>query len=165
MGKKILLAVAVLFGLLVVGGFVLPDRYHIARDLSTTAPLERIQPLLADLTRWPEWSPWEKTDSTIVTTLGTVTSGPGASQSWTDKSGGGRLELTRVKPGRVEYDVYFADSPTPNHSVMSAEPGPNGTLVLNWSMDGEMNMPGVGPYFALLTGKMIGPMFEQGWSP
>lgn len=162
MVKKILLGLAILLGLVVLGGFLLPDRYAISRSVTTRAPLEKVQPLLEDLTRWPEWSPWEKADSTIVTTLGPVTAGLGASQQWTDHTGGGRLELNLVEPGRVEYDVWFADSKTPAHSVMSAIPAPDGALTLTWSIEGEMDMPGVGPYFALLAGRMIGPMFDGG---
>jgi hypothetical protein len=160
--KKFLLALAILLGLVVLGGFLLPDHYQISRSVTTQAPLEKVQPLLEDLTRWPSWSPWEKADTTIVTTLGPVKAGLGATQRWTDHTGGGRLELTRVEPGRVAYDVWFADSKTPAHSVMSATPAAGGTLTLTWSMEGEMDMPGVGPYFALMVGHMIGPMFDQG---
>jgi len=162
MGKKILVGLAVLLGLLVVGGFVLPDRYAVSRSVVTSAPLEKVQPLLEDLSRWPEWSPWEKADTSIVLTLGPITQGVGASQSWTDKAGGGRLELTAVEPGRVAYDVWFAESGAPAHSLMTALPGPDGQLVLTWSMEGDMGMPGIGPYFALLAGAMIGPMFDKG---
>ena len=162
MGKKILIGVAILLGLLVVGGFVLPDRFAVSRSVATTAPLDKVQPLLEDLALWPRWSPWDKADTTIVTTLGPITAGVGASQSWTDKAGGGRLELTDVQPGRVAYDVWFADSDGPSHSLMTALPGPDGQLVLTWSMEGEMDMPGVGPYFALLAEAMIGPMFDKG---
>ena len=162
MGKKILVVVAILLGLLVVGGFVLPDRFAVSRSLATRAPLEKVQPLLEDLALWSAWSPWEQADTSIVVTLGPLTRGVGASQSWTDRAGGGRLELTDVQPGRVAYDVWFADSGTPNRSLMTALPGPDGTLLLTWSMEGEMDMPGVGPYFALLAEAMIGPMFDKG---
>lgn len=160
--KKLLLGLAVVLGLVILGGFVLPDHYQLTRTVSTTASLERVQPLLEDLARWPEWSPWERADTTIVTTLGPITAGVGATQSWTDHTGGGRLVLTRVQPGRVEYDVWFADSGEPAHSVMSAQPGSDGQLQVSWSMDGEMNMPGLGPYFAMMVQGMIGPMFDQG---
>jgi len=162
--KKILLGLALVLALLVLGAFLLPDHYQISRRVVTSASLEKVQPLLEDLSRWPAWSPWEKADTTIVTTLGPVTAGVGASQSWIDHTGGGRLELIVVQPGRVEYDVWFAESGEPAHSVMSAVPDGKGGLVLGWEIEGEMNMPGLGPYFALMAERMIGPMFEQGLS-
>lgn len=162
MGKRLLVGLALLMGLLVLGGFLLPADYQVSRSVGVRAPLESVQPLLEDLRRWPEWSPWEKGDTSIVTTLGSLSRGVGASQSWTDKHGGGRLELKVSRPGRVEYDVFFSGSPVPHRSVLTAFPGPDSTLAVTWSMSGTMDVPVVGPYLKLLADKMMGPMFEQG---
>jgi len=159
--KKTIIGLAVLVGLLVLGGLVLPDSYQVSRTVTVQVPPERLQPLLEDLTRWPEWAPWAEEDTTVAITLGPVTVGPGASQSWTDKSGGGRLELKVVAPGRVEYDVHFAGAAKPHRAVMTAAAVAGGTEV-GWSMSGDMDMAVVGPYFALLADRMMGSMFQSG---
>jgi hypothetical protein len=162
MAKKLLIALALVLGLLLVGGFLLPTAYQVTRSVGVKAPLARVQPLLEDLKRWPEWSPWEQADTTIVISYGSVTAGVGASQSWTDRNGGGRLELLVCQPGRVEYDVYFSGSETAHRTVMSASAGDDGYLLVSWTMSGEMDVPVVGPYLKLLADRLMGPMFERG---
>ena len=159
--KKILIGLAIVLGLLVVGGLALPDDYQVSRSANLAVHPDSLQPYLDDLLLWKTWAPWEKMDTTIVTTMGSITRGVGASQSWTDKSGGGRLEILVSQPGRVEYDVWFSQSPKPAHSLMLAEPVEGGTR-LTWSMEGEMDMPVVGPYLSMMADRMIGPMFQQG---
>jgi hypothetical protein len=161
MWKKILIGLAIVLGLVVVGGLVLPDSYSVSRSTTVAVAPDSLQPLLEDLLLWRTWAPWEHMDSTIVTTMGAITRGLDAEQSWTDKSGGGRLKITVCQPGRVEYDVWFGKNPAPIHSILTAVPEGAGCRV-DWSMAGEMDMPVVGPYFAMLADRMIGPMFQQG---
>lgn len=159
--KKILIGLAVVLGLLVVGGLTLPDAYNVSRTAQMEIAPDSLQPFLDDLLLWKAWAPWEKLDTTIVTTMGPITRGVGASQSWTDKSGGGRLEILVSQPGRVEYDVYFNQSDKPTRSILLVA-STNGGSQVTWSMAGEMDMPVVGPYLAIFADRMIGPMFQQG---
>ena len=78
----------IVLGLVIIVGLFLPGDYMVTRTVEISATPDQIHEYVGDLKRWPEWSPWKKTDPTIEITLG-------ASQSWTDKSGGGSLTVTQ----------------------------------------------------------------------
>jgi len=162
--KKILITLALVFGLLIIVGLFLSQHYDVSRTVTVRASKSRIHALCDDLTVWDSWAPWTKADKTIVTKLGDKTHGVGASQSWKGDSGEGRLVFTKSDPNEgIAYDMVFVNGgkEVPAKSAMLYKT--NGDAVdVTWRIEGEMGMPVVGGYLALFAGSMIGPMFDTG---
>lgn len=166
--KRIGLVLVALIALFVIVGIVLPNDFRVERSVVIDAEPARVHALVGDLTRWEEWTPWKEVDPEVQTTLGSQTSGVGASQSWTDSSGGGDLVFTEssVENG-IAYDMNFymgdpeSADPLASTSEMRYERVDGGTKVI-WSMDGSMPVPVLGGYFAKIMPASIGPMFDSG---
>ncbi|KQQ27305.1 SRPBCC family protein [Frondihabitans sp. Leaf304] len=71
---------------------------------------EPIVDVLADFTRWPEWSPWEGTDAETKRTYAGTQGSVGAHYTWEGnrKAGAGSMVVTRMTPGTVEVDLTFS---------------------------------------------------------
>lgn len=161
---KMLKWFAIVLGVLllafVVTGFLLPSSYALERSILIQATPEQIHQLVGDLQRWPEWTPWEEMDPSVETTYGPITTGVGASQTWTSDSGGGELTFTKSDPlNGVEYAMSF-NGAFPSEGVLRYEVTPTGTQV-TWSMSGEMDNF-ISRYMGLLMSSMVGPSFETG---
>ena len=154
----LLLAALVLFGL-----FASRD-YALARTIVIDAPPEKVHELIGDLTRWPEWAPWEEDDPSIETTLGDKSVGVGASQTWTSDSGDGRLEITASDAAAgIEYTMAFVEGETemPADCKMSYNVK-DGKTELVWEMEGSIDVAFLGPLMAVGMDSMVGPMFDDG---
>lgn len=163
--KKILLVLTGLIAILIVVGLVLPQHYAVARELVIRAPATTVFELVGDLKRWPAWEPFSAEDPTTQTTLGATTTGVGASQSWTGEGNRGSLTFTQCDPARgIAYDLVFenGDQQSLAKSSMEFLPADPGSVRVRWGMEGEMNLPVFGGYFALFSDRMIGGMFERG---
>ncbi|MBK1879539.1 SRPBCC family protein [Pelagicoccus mobilis] len=165
MGKflvRILTFISLMFVLGLVVGYFLPKDFTVTREVAVEASPETLYALIGDLERWPEWGPWKDADPSVEVTLGDKTTGVGASQSWTDKDGNGRLVFTEADPKRgVWFDLLFNDDVFVNtSSITFAESGE--TMVVTWEMNGSVPSAILGGYFAFLMPDMIGPLFEDG---
>jgi len=148
--------------LLVVIGLCLPTTYVVRRETQIAAPRDRVHALVSDLKAWSQWEPWREKDPTIQITSGEITDAVGATQSWTDKSGGGELTFTRVDPEfGVDYDLTMMQKYQCTASLSHQALGENATRVI-WEMYGDTGIPVVGGYFARLMPRMIEPMFARG---
>ncbi len=68
---KILFIVIVVLVAAVIGvGMTLDSKIEVERSITIKAKAIDIFPYVNDLEKWPEWSPWEEDDPTIVTTRG-----------------------------------------------------------------------------------------------
>jgi uncharacterized protein YndB with AHSA1/START domain len=171
MVKKIVLAVV---GVLVVAVAVVlalaatqPDTFRVQRAIAINAPPEKIYPLLSDLRRSVEWSPYEKKDPDMRRTYRGAPSGKGAIYEWDGDSnvGAGRIEIADVSPpSRVVLNLEMI-RPFMAQNVVeySLEPKEGATNV-TWSMHGPM--PFVSKVMCLFfdMDKMVGNDFEAGLS-
>lgn len=162
--KKLLTALAILILVFVIVGALLPRDYKVSRSVVVKAEPAKIHPFVGELKRWDEWAPWKEADPTIVTTFGPTTTGVGASQSWTGTDGSGRLTFTKCDPATgIACDMVFlhGDREMPSKTWITYTPVAGGTQV-EWGIDGVMDMPVVGGYFAQMSDMMMGGMFEKG---
>ncbi|MEM9415897.1 MAG: SRPBCC family protein [Planctomycetota bacterium] len=159
--KWLAIIVVVLVLAFVLVGVLLPNKYHVERSVTVDAPAEVVFKYLNDLEAWEQWEPWSEDDDSLVVTLGEVTVGEGATQSWTSEAGKGELEFTMSDPEKgISYDLQF-DGYAPSTSDMTFEVV-DGKTVLTWTMDGTIDMPVVGGYFAMIMDGMVGPYYENG---
>jgi hypothetical protein len=152
-----------LFGLLAYAA-TQPDEFRITRTASIKAPAERIHPLVEDLRRHREWSPWEKKDPGMKRTYTGSPAGKGAVYEWDGNSeiGAGRITIAESSPQRVVFDMQFL-RPFDSRSTaeIALKPGGDATEV-TWSMYGPQLFIGkvMGVFFNMDA--MIGREFETG---
>jgi len=162
--KKILTALGILILVFVVVGALLSREYRVTRSVLVKSEPAKIHTLVGDLKRWDEWTPWKEADPTIVTTFGPSTMGVGASQSWTGTDGAGRLTFTKCDPATgvaCDMALMHGDREMPSRSWISYAPASGGTQV-EWGIEGVMDMPVIGGYFARASDMLMGSMFEKG---
>ncbi len=148
--------------LVVIVGFLLPSTFEVSKSVIIKAPPEHIHEFIGDLTRWPEWTPWLKDDPNLVVTLGSKTTGAGASQTWQGDSSNGRLTFTRCDPAwGIAYDMAFDRNTYESTGTLQYRPVTQGTEVV-WTMTGDNGMNIMARYFGFLMPALIGPMFEEG---
>ncbi|MGH7885914.1 MAG: SRPBCC family protein [Thermodesulfobacteriota bacterium] len=163
MFKKLLLTVLILIAILVIVGLLLPKDYEISRSIEINASKDKIHKYVGDLENWPSWTPWIEADPSINTKIGEKSKGVGASQSWTGKEGDGRLEFTKYDEDKgIGYDLFFMGDQNKCYGEMIYNEGKENSVEVEWNMEGEINMPVIGGYFALMMDRMVGPMFEKG---
>jgi hypothetical protein len=162
--KKIVIGVLVALAVFVALGFAMGSDFRVERRATIKADVARVHEYCGELKNWPAWSPWQEQDPTIVTTFGEKTTGVGAHQSWTGKDGAGELTFTRCDPQTgITYDMAFIDGDrrSPSVALMNYKPVDGGVEVA-WIIEGELNIPVIGPYMALVFDKLVGPSFERG---
>ena len=105
--------------------------------------------LINELQQWESWSPWspERIEALKVT-YGTPNAGKGASQSWTEPRGSGKLWITETEPGlRVAYEMKFGDFPEMS-SEFNIEAIDDSHCKVIWTSAGKL--PG-GPFYGYLS--------------
>lgn len=163
--KKTLLALLILLVAFVAFVAMRPDRYHVERSATIAAPAERIYAQIADLRRWPFWSPWEGRDPSMQRTYRGPESGQGAVYEWSgnDQVGSGRMTIVESEPpARVRIALEFI-RPLPNTAETSFTLVPAGDATrVTWAMDGDANF--LGKLFGLFLDfdQMIGAEYERG---
>ncbi len=160
---KILRVVFWFLILLFIAGVFLPQHYMVTRSVTINGSGAQIHQLTNDLAQWPKWSPWLELEPSVSVNLGDKTQGVGASQSWTDSSGGGRLLFIQSDPGQaISYNIWFGDAQNPAISSMTYTTLNATQTKVHWSIEGDMQMPVIGFYMALIMDKLVGPAFELG---
>ena len=161
--KKFFTFIFLLLIILAAVGYLLPTEYSVTKSVTISATPEEIHEYVGDLKTWSHWTPWTGKDPDMQITLSEITNGIGASQSWTDKHGGGSLLFTSSSPKNgIEYDLFFqAGKYTSKSSIKYETRGKDATKVI-WQLDGDANTPIIGGYFALFLRYSIGKMFKSG---
>lgn len=156
------LVVVVLVGIFVAVGLSMPNNYRVERTVVINADRAVLHSYIAELKNWDAWTPWKALDPQMEVTFGDATSGVGATQEWTDQTGGGRLEFTASDlDSGIAYDLFFADFPKVEAGMGYEKIFENSTRV-SWWMAGEIEVPVLGGYFASSMEYQVGPMFEDG---
>ena len=160
---KVALSIVVLVIVVIaVIGFVLPSTYVVEKEIVIQSDPAAIHVYVDDLTKWQQWGPWHEKDPSIITTLGGITRGVGASQSWTGDSGSGELTFTASNPASgIEYDLSLDDGAFVCVATVSYTRMQDATKV-TWSMYGDVGNSLIGRYFGLFSDSMVGPMFMRG---
>jgi uncharacterized protein YndB with AHSA1/START domain len=80
--KKIVIGVVALLALLVLIGFMLPAKTHVARSVVINAPAETVFTLINNFHEFNRWSPWAQRDPETRYQFEGPESGVGAKMSW-----------------------------------------------------------------------------------
>jgi hypothetical protein len=164
--KKTLIAVAAL--LLVLVGVVVsrPDSYHVERSLAVQAPPDVVHAIVGDMNRFASYSPWQKLDPQMKTTVSSPSTGVGASYAWDsakDDAGAGSMTIIAVEPNaKVVQDLMFL-RPFESRAKVTFTTVAEGTgTKVTWAMDGDNGFMGKLMGLFMDMDAMIGKDFEEG---
>jgi hypothetical protein len=141
--------------------------FHLSRETTIAAPVERIHALLNDFHEWPAWSPWEELDPAMERAYDGPSAGVGAIYAWrgNSKAGEGRMEIVESEPQHVAVDLLFA-APMKAHNRVDFTLTPVtddvGTTHVEWAMTGPQNVVMRLMSKVWSMEKMIGPDLEKG---
>ena len=162
---RLALTFALIVAVLALVGFVLPRSYRVVRGVEVAAPPEVVYPLVGDLARWKEWSPWTARDSRMETTFSAATAGAGAWTEWRSESqGGGRAEIVEARaPERVSYRMSFSGVavPTAGTFELVGTGGGRGTHV-TWTSEARLGWNPLTRWLGLLLRRAEGRDLERG---
>jgi len=161
--KWIGIVLLVFLAVLVIGGFMLPSTFVVARSADIAAPPEKIYALVADPRGWRQWSAWNRRDPQMHITYSGPPSGAGAKWEWSSKSqGDGAMTFTAAEPARrVAYELYFPDFGTTSTGDIRFVPRGQATRVI-WTMYGDMGKNPLYHWMALGANGMVGKDFSEG---
>lgn len=110
--------------------------YDIKSTKTINVPVEIVFNEINDFKNWNNWGPWLEMDSTIVASYPEITSGVGASYSWTGKEGVGSMKTISVIPNQeIIQQIDFGTGSTPE-VYWELNAVKNGTE-LTWGMRGK----------------------------
>jgi uncharacterized protein YndB with AHSA1/START domain len=153
---------AVLFGLFILVGLLLPERMEVGRSIRVDAPPAEVFPLVNDLRQFNRWSPWTGGEA------GYEYSGPdaGAGQrmSWRSDDpqvGSGSQEIVASRPNQeVDMRLDFGPQGTAD-AAFYLEPSDGGTLV-TWTFGYDVGDDLIGRYIGLIMKGMVGDKYQEG---
>ncbi|MFN2369632.1 MAG: SRPBCC family protein [Candidatus Krumholzibacteriia bacterium] len=160
--KRIGIGIVAATLLVVLVGLFLPRTWTVSRTEVIAAPQERIHALCEDLEQWPAWTPLFSAGPGVEVTMGPVTRGEGAHQSWQGDGTGGELTITRSDPDwGVAFNVAFLDRSTRASSALTYGTAPGG-IAVTWDVTGDSGWNVMERYLGLLMDPALGPMFGDG---
>lgn len=124
--------------LVITAAFSHPE-YRVERSITVPISREKIFPLIGDLNRWSEWSPWTNGDPTVkfkaIDPITTV----GSKLEWTsERNGFGGIEVTHLSPPeRLGYRLAFGDWNSTSSGEISISTIHPGESRIEWSMVGR----------------------------
>lgn len=160
--KKFSITIGIFFLLILAMGFIMPNDYEVKRSISINATPAQIHPWVEDLSKWPQWTPWQSVDHKVKIEMGKISKGKGATQKWTGKSGVGTLTITRSSTDYgIDFMLDMHATSLNTYSSITYTPNNAGTKV-TWTTRGKFTMPVIGPYIAMAIDGTAGPMYEKG---
>lgn len=140
----------------------LDGNYDINKTRTIKAPAEVVFNEINDFKNWENWGPWYELDSTIVASYPELTSGVGASYTWTGKEGGGLMKTLSLIPNKeLIQEIQFSQG-SPSEVYWDITRTDFGNEV-TWGMRGESSF-GEKIYWLTQGGieKNLQPMFDRG---
>ncbi len=156
------------FLLILVIGFtvyisVQPNHFYIYRTRQIPVNPAVLYNHVIDFKNWDAWSAWKEKDTTTTFSYSEKTTGTGASLSWTDSNGKGRMDITSTTPNSlIEYQMQF-EAFEPSKVTLNFEAVTATSTKITWAIDSK-KLPFIFKAMAVLSGGfdcMIGPDIER----
>lgn len=148
-----------------IGGYFLPRSPEVTRSVDIALPRAAVFPLVADLRRLADWSPWLAADPDIAITFTGPLDGVGQTVTWESKRaavGAGAATITAIALDEaVEMRVTRAGHQAHAAWFRLAEKGAGETTVL-WGYRTDLGFNPVDRYRGLALDGAIGPDYERG---
>lgn len=162
--KRALIVLAVLVGLFVIIGLMLPGRVHLARSVEIDAPASQVYPLIDGYQRFNEWSPWANLDPATRYEYSGPERGVGARMEWQSDSrevGAGAQEIISAQVDRSVRTRLTFEGQGEAEATMELEPTGSGTLA-TWSLEMDLGLNPVTRWIGLMIEGPVGADYERG---
>jgi len=163
--KKLLILLVLVVGVFAGVAANQPDQFKIERNIKIEAPAATVFAQVNDYRGWGAWSPWEKMDPNMKTSLEGPIAGVGAILHWKGNSEVGEGTMTIAESKTNELVGLKLDFKEPMEATSTAQftftPQGAGTVV-SWSMSGLKNFIQKAMGLVMNCDKMIGEQFERG---
>jgi effector-binding domain-containing protein len=140
----------------------LDGNYDVKQTRTMKVPVDVVFNNVNDYKNWEYWGPWFELDSTMVASYPEITSGVGASYTWTGKEGLGSLKTISLIPNKkIIQEIDFGSGSKPE-VYWELKKLKNSTEV-TWGIRGE-NTFGEKIYWLINGGieKNMTPMYQRG---
>lgn len=139
--KKIGIILGIALLVFLILGLIMSKKITVVKSVDMDAPANYVYNIVNDLTTNEQWNAWAKEDTTTKIILGDITSGPGASYSYTSQStGNGELKYTEVKTGQEITGHMSFEGGDPSPFKYTFTPDGN-TSEMNWEMTMKLPYP------------------------
>ncbi|MFA7325657.1 MAG: SRPBCC family protein [Candidatus Kapaibacterium sp.] len=163
--KIVIIAVAVILGLLIVVGLFLPTTMSVEKSIVIDAPPNVPYSQVTNLRNMPKWDPWSKIDTTMETVYEGPIAGVGAKRSWESKDdqvGTGSMTITKDEPfSNIEVELDFGDQGFAT-SYYKFDVMDNGKTKVTWGFNSDVDIPIFGGYLCLLIELKIEKDYVKG---
>lgn len=136
----------------------MPKSYIAERSVEIQAVQDDVFALVADFSKWKEWSPWYDFEPNAQYTLNGNMGMEGSSMSWHGRIvGRGKIQIDRLEPHHHIFMSLFFETPhrTEAKGTLVFEPKNNSTWV-TWTNQGALEYP-----FGRLFGPVLKGMIEK----
>lgn len=160
--KNIFLLILIVFISISIYIALIDGNYDVKKSHTIKAPIEVIFNEVNDFKNWENWGPWYELDSTIVAVFPEITSGVGASYTWTGADGNGSIKtLSLISNKEIIQQIDFGTGSTPE-VYWNFNKTAFGTKV-TWGMRGKNGFMEKA-YFLTQGGieKSMEPMYSRG---
>lgn len=166
--KNVLKWVGIVLGVLILAlvavNLMSSGKVYAERSIVIDRPAAEIHAVANDFGQFANWSPWQRLDPGMKTTISNPAVGPGATYEWDskkDSAGAGRMVITASQPGQYVAQSISFNRPQESTAVdtMFFAPEGNGTRV-RWVMHSEMPFPV--KWMAADVGKYVEQDYELG---
>ena len=163
--KKILIAVATFIaGLFVIAAFQ-PGEFRLERSITIAAAADQIFPMVDNLKKFNEWSPWAKLDPNAKTAFAGPEEGVGATFSWDGNRDVGQGSMSNIDSSPNERVRFRMDFIKPMQATNTAEftfKAKENHTAVTWALYGHRTYLCKLTNMVLDTDKMVGAEFEKG---
>jgi hypothetical protein len=162
--KRVLVIVAIVFGVVFIISLFLPSKYHVERYIVINSPMDSLFHNINNLREWNKWIPFNKeSDTTFEITYSEPSEGVGASQKWDGKKlGRGNLKIIKSENGKkIEYEESLGDQDFKTNGTFLFKDTANGVKV-TWQEEGSNGFNQIARIFGKYYDKLIGGDFERG---
>ena len=163
--KKILIAVAAFIaGLFVIAAFQ-PGEFRLERSITIAAAADQIFPMVDNLKKFNEWSPWAKLDPNAKTAFAGPEEGVGATFSWDGNRDVGQESMSNIDSSPNERVRFRMDFIKPMQATNTAEftfKSEENLTAVTWALYGHRTYLCKFANMVLDTDKMVGAEFEKG---
>ncbi|TCT13676.1 carbon monoxide dehydrogenase subunit G [Tepidamorphus gemmatus] len=162
---RYIVGVIIVVALGLIAGLLLPRHVDVSRAIVINAPSGAIWPLVSDLRRFNEWSPWASIDPEGTTYhYEGAKDGVGQRMVWRSAHpdvGSGSHEITEIDPGRsVTAQLRFGELGKAEANIILTPAG-HGTEV-TWDFATDLGMNPVRRWLGLFIDGWVGKDYEAG---
>ena len=161
--KAFIVSFVSLIVLILIAAVFFPKTYEVSRSIEIKAPTRKIFPLVADFSKWNQWSPWFEVEPSAQFIQEGTSGKTGSTFEWNGKIiGKGRMTLTEIQDlHKLTMHLKFEKPRGMESNSEFLFESKTETTLVTWTDRGNLSYP-MGRIFKKYINQMIGRDFEQG---